>query len=60
MRLYANMFVGELLEHVFSGLVPILAPALMMGLHLFVSLIQAYIFMLMPAVYISMAVAEEH
>jgi F-type H+-transporting ATPase subunit a len=59
-RLYANMFVGELLERVFSGLVPILAPALMMGLHLFVSFIQAYIFMLLPAVYISMAVAEEH
>ena len=59
-RLYANMFVGELLEHVFAGLIPIAVPALMMGLHLFVSFIQAYIFMLLPAVYISMAVAEEH
>jgi F-type H+-transporting ATPase subunit a len=59
-RLYANMFVGELLEHVFAGLVPIAVPALMMGLHLFVSFIQAYIFMLLPAVYLSMAVAEEH
>ena len=59
-RLYANMFVGELLEHVFGGLVPIFVPALMMGLHVFVSFIQAYIFVLLPAVYLSMAVAEEH
>jgi len=31
-----------------------------MGLHLFVSFIQAYIFILLPAVYISLSVAEEH
>lgn len=59
-RLYANMFVGELLEHVFGSLVPIGIPALVMGLHVFVSFIQAYIFVLLPAVYLSMAVAEEH
>ncbi len=59
-RLYANMFVGELLEHVFGALVPIFVPALVMGLHVFVSFIQAYIFVLLPAVYLSMAVAEEH
>jgi len=59
-RLYANMFVGGILEYVFGRLVPIAVPALMMGLHVFVSLIQAYIFMLLPAVYISLATAEEH
>jgi len=59
-RLYANMFVGKLLEEVFGALVPILAPAAMMGLHVFVSLIQAYIFVLLPAVYISLSVAQEH
>jgi F-type H+-transporting ATPase subunit a len=59
-RLYANMMVGDLLEAVFGGLVPILVPAVFMGLHAFVSLLQAYIFMLLPAVYISMAVSEEH
>jgi F-type H+-transporting ATPase subunit a len=36
------------------------APAVFMALHVFVSLLQAYIFMLLPAVYISMAVSEEH
>jgi F-type H+-transporting ATPase subunit a len=59
-RLYANMMVGDLLEHVFSGLIPIAVPTLFAALHIFVSLLQAYIFMLLPAVYISMAVAEEH
>jgi F-type H+-transporting ATPase subunit a len=59
-RLYANMFVGGLLEQVFGALVPIGFPAAMMGLHLFVSFIQAYIFVLLPAVYISLSVAEEH
>ena len=59
-RLYANMFVGKLLEQVFGAFVPIAVPAAMMGLHLFVSFIQAYIFILLPAVYISLSVAEEH
>ena len=59
-RLYANMLVGGLLEKVFGGLVPVLVPALFMGLHIFVSVLQAYIFMLLPAVYLSLALAEEH
>jgi F-type H+-transporting ATPase subunit a len=54
------MMVGDVLELVFTALVPILVPAVFMGLHIFVSLLQAYIFMLLPAVYISMAVSEEH
>jgi F-type H+-transporting ATPase subunit a len=59
-RLYANMFVGKLLEQVFGALIPIAVPSAMMGLHVFVSFIQAYIFVLLPAVYISLSVAEEH
>jgi F-type H+-transporting ATPase subunit a len=59
-RLYANMMVGDVLELVFTALVPILLPAVFMALHVFVSLLQAYIFMLLPAVYISLAVSEEH
>jgi len=59
-RLYANMMVGELLEKVFGGLVPVVVPVAFMALHVFVSFLQAYVFMLLPAVYISLAVAEEH
>ncbi len=59
-RLYANMFVGDVLESVFTGLVPVGIPALFMALHLFVSALQAYIFMLLPAVYISLSTSSEH
>jgi F-type H+-transporting ATPase subunit a len=45
---------------VLGHVVAVTAPAAMMGLHLFVSCIQAYIFVLLPAVYISLAVSEEH
>ena len=81
-RLYANMFVGDVLEGVFTSSIPdaiaailgqhkILAdvvaaitpigvPAAFMALHLFVSVLQAYIFMLLPAVYISLSTSSEH
>ena len=59
-RLWANMLAGDMLEKIFTGLVPIVVPALFMGLHVFVSVLQAYVFMILPAVYISLAVAEEH
>jgi F-type H+-transporting ATPase subunit a len=59
-RLWANMLVGDILEGIFTGLVPIAIPALFMALHVFVSFMQAYIFMLLPAVYLSFAVSEEH
>ena len=59
-RLYANMLVGDVLEQVFGSMVHIAVPVIFMALHIFVSLLQAYIFMLLPAIYISMATAEEH
>jgi F-type H+-transporting ATPase subunit a len=58
-RLWANMLVGGILEGIFTGLIPIFVPALFMALHVFVSFMQAYVFMILPAVYISFAVAEE-
>jgi F-type H+-transporting ATPase subunit a len=54
------MLVGDILEGIFTGLIPILIPAVFMGLHVFVSFMQAYVFMLLPAVYISFAVSKEH
>lgn len=59
-RLWANMMVGALLEGIFTSLVPVLVPAALMALHVFESLLQAYIFMILPAVYIALAVSEEH
>jgi F-type H+-transporting ATPase subunit a len=59
-RLWANMLVGGILEGVFTGLIPIAVPAIFMALHIFESFLQAYVFMILPALYISLATAEEH
>jgi F-type H+-transporting ATPase subunit a len=59
-RLYANMFAGDLITLVFLSLVPLVVPVLFLGLHIFVALLQAYIFVLLAMVYLAGAVAEEH
>jgi len=59
-RLYANMFAGDMVTWVFFSLVPIGIPIIFLGLHLGVSLLQTYIFVLLTMVYLSGAVAEEH
>ena len=59
-RLWANMLVGGILEGVFTGLIPIAIPAIFMALHIFESFLQAYVFMILPALYISLAIQEEH
>lgn len=59
-RLYANMFAGDLVTMAFFSLIPIGVPLIFLGLHLGVSLIQAYIFMVLATVYLSMAVAHDH
>ncbi len=58
-RLYANMFAGDLVITVMLALFP-LSGIIFLGLHTFVALLQAYIFMLLAMVYLSGAVAEEH
>ncbi|HTQ96799.1 MAG TPA: FoF1 ATP synthase subunit a, partial [Candidatus Acidoferrum sp.] len=42
------------------GILPTLIPLLFVGLHIFVAFIQAYIFTVLPAIYIGFAVADEH
>jgi F-type H+-transporting ATPase subunit a len=59
-RLYANMFAGDMVTLVFFSLVPLGIPVLFMGLHIGVSLIQTYIFVLLATVYLSEATAQEH
>jgi F0F1-type ATP synthase membrane subunit a len=54
------MFAGEQVTLVFLSLTPFLAPAIFMGLHVFVGAIQAYIFMLLAMSYVGAAVAHEH
>ena len=59
-RLYANMFAGDLLTIAFFSLVPIGIPLVFLGLHLGVAVIQAYVFFLLAAIYLSLAVAHDH
>lgn len=60
-RLMANMFADHAVVSVFFALVPFLVPVPLMILGVFVSVVQALVFTLMSATYISLAVAhEEH
>lgn len=45
---------------VLLGIFPALIPLAFVGLHIFVSIIQTYVFTLLPAMYIGFATAEEH
>jgi F-type H+-transporting ATPase subunit a len=59
-RLFANMYAGEQVTLVFLSLTYLVAPAIFMGLHVFVSFLQAYIFALMTMMYVAGAVAHDH
>jgi len=59
-RLYANMFAGGLVTLVFFSLIPIGVPVIFLGLHLLVSVIQAFVFMLLVMIYLSLAVSHDH
>jgi F-type H+-transporting ATPase subunit a len=58
-RLYANMFAGGLVTLVFFSLIPIGIPVAFLGLHLLVSVIQAFVFTLLVLIYLSLAVSHE-
>jgi F-type H+-transporting ATPase subunit a len=59
-RLWANMFAGDLVTLVFFSLFPIGLTLPFMGLHIFVSIVQALVFMLLSMIYLGQAVAHEH
>ena len=59
-RLYANMFASDLMTLVAFSLIPLAIPSGFLALHALVSVIQAFVFMLLSMIYLSMAVAEEH
>ncbi|HTP68548.1 MAG TPA: F0F1 ATP synthase subunit A [Dongiaceae bacterium] len=45
---------------IFLAIFPVAIPIAFVGLHIFVSIIQAYIFTVLPSIYIGGAIAEEH
>ncbi|MBV8205808.1 MAG: F0F1 ATP synthase subunit A [Acidobacteria bacterium] len=59
-RLFANMFAGEMVTLAFFSLIPLAVPVIFMGLHIGVAIIQTYIFVLLTCVYLGAAVSHEH
>jgi F-type H+-transporting ATPase subunit a len=59
-RLWANIFAGDLITLVFFSMIPIGVPIVFLGLHIVVAVLQAYVFMLLSIIYVSGAVSEEH
>lgn len=59
-RLYANMFAGDQVTLAFLNLTKLVAPVIFMVLHLFVALLQAYVFMLLAIIYVNIATSHEH
>ncbi len=59
-RLFANMFAGDMVTLAFFSLIPIGVPLIFLGLHVGVSVLQAFVFMALAMSYLSLAVAEEH
>jgi len=59
-RLFANMFAGDMVTLAFFSLIPVFVPVIFLGLHLGVALVQTFIFVMLTLVYLGMAVSEEH
>jgi F-type H+-transporting ATPase subunit a len=59
-RLVANMFADHTVILIWLGMVPVLIPAIFMGLGLVVSVLQAFVFALLTMIYIGQALQEPH
>lgn len=59
LRLYGNMYGDHMVLGTFSGLAPVAVPVVFMLLGLLVSLIQAYVFIMLSMVYVSLATAHQ-
>lgn len=60
LRLFWNMTGDHLVLGIFTNLTHLVIPALFVALGLFVSLLQAFIFTVLSAIYISLAITHEH
>ncbi|MBI2874134.1 MAG: F0F1 ATP synthase subunit A [Firmicutes bacterium] len=60
LRLFGNIFGEELLLAVFLGMIPFLVPIPIMALSLLFGFIQAFVFTLLAAIYISSATEAGH
>lgn len=59
LRLMGNIYGDHQVFGVMSDLVPVIIPSIFLGLGIFVSFVQAFVFTLLTSVYIALAVAHE-
>lgn len=60
LRLFCNIFVGEVLVGAMLGIFAYFLPLPIMFFEIFVAFVQALVFMMLTIAYVSMAVNEEH
>jgi F-type H+-transporting ATPase subunit a len=60
LRLFGNIFGEHVAVGIFAGLIPLLLPLPLMGLGLFASFMQTFIFIMLTTLYIAGAEASEH
>jgi F-type H+-transporting ATPase subunit a len=59
-RLYGNMFAGEQVTGIFMRLTFLVIPIIFMLLHVFVAIVQTYVFTLLATIYVGGATSHEH
>lgn len=59
-RLFGNVFAGEVMISVITFLIPYIIPAPLYAFELFVGFIQAFVFVVLTALFISLAIVDEH
>jgi F-type H+-transporting ATPase subunit a len=58
-RLYGNIFAGDQVTDVFIRLTRLIVPVLFMALHVFVAVVQAYVFTLLTVIYVNGATSHD-
>lgn len=59
-RLFANMFADHEVVSIFTSMTKLVVPVLFYGLGAFVCVVQAFVFTMLSAIYISLAVSHDH
>lgn len=57
-RLFGNIFAGEVMITVITFLIPYIVPAPLYGFEIFVAFIQAFVFTILTAVFISLSIVD--
>lgn len=60
LRLMGNIFGDHMLVSVFTGMVYLFVPSILMFFGVLVAMVQSFVFTLLSAIYISMAVSHDH